>query len=180
MSPEARLDTPLWYVIQTHTRQEDRTDSNLRAGSIETFSPKVRERRVNKYTGAATYISKPLFPRYIFAKFKINDLYHQVRYTRGVYGLVGLSDGPSPVDEEIIAAIRERVGKDGWVRLGDEFEPGDRVRILAGPFKNFEGIFERDLDDHERVRILLQTVSFQAHVEVEREILKKQATFASL
>jgi hypothetical protein len=47
------------------------------------------------------------------------------------------------------------------------------VVIKDGPLKSFAGIFEREMKGAERVRILIQTVSYQAHVEIERNMVKK-------
>jgi len=63
--------------------------------------------------------------------------------------------------------------EDGFVRIEEEIKPGDRVIVKDGPLKNFAGIFEREMKDADRIRILLETVSYQAHVEIEREIVRK-------
>ena len=175
MNFDATWESPLWYVVQTHPKQEDRADINLRAHSVETFLPKIRDRRYNKFTGAPSFITRPLFPKYMFARFKINDLYHLIRYTRGVHSLVSLSSGPIPVNEGVIASIRGRMDSNGLVKLGDEFEPGDEVQIMGGSYESFTGVFERNMQDDERVRILLHTVNYQAHIIIERELVKKKA-----
>jgi Transcription termination factor nusG len=53
------------YVIHTHPKQEDRAGSNLRVLGIPIFDPKISERRHNQFSIAQTYVTKPLFPRYI-------------------------------------------------------------------------------------------------------------------
>jgi len=163
----------LWYVIHTHPKQEDRASSNLRVLGIPIFNPKIRERRYNQFTIIPTYVAKPLFPRYIFARFKISDLYHKVRFARGVNSIVGFGEGPTSIDEEIIALIQSNVKEDGFVGVNEEIKPGDKVVVKDGPLKNFSGIFEREMKDTDRIRILLETVSYQAHVEIERDIVKK-------
>jgi transcriptional antiterminator RfaH len=173
MNGEDMFETLCWYVIHTHPRQEDRADSNLRAWKVETLAPKTRGRRYNNFTGESSYLTRPLFPRYIFARFKIHDLYHKVRFTRGIENLVSFNGYPTPVAEEIIAAIQSRIRSDGFVALGEEFEPGDEVVIKDGPFRSFSGIFERDMNDADRVRILLQTVGYQAHIQIDRDKIKK-------
>ena len=162
-----------WYVLQTKPRQEDRADSNLTAWNIETLTPKLRERRSNPYTGIPMYVIKPLFPRYIFAKFNLSDSFHKVRFTRGVNDIVTFGDGPVPVDDEMIALIRCRMDKDGFVRIGETLNPGDRVVVKDSPLGNFAGVFERDIHESDRVMILLQTVSYQVHVCVGREFVRK-------
>ena len=139
---------------------------------MPTFNPKIRERRYNQFVSAPTYVMKSLFPRYIFAQFKINDLYHKVRFTRGVYSVVNFGGSPTPIDKEIIRLIRSNM-KDTFVRIDEEIRPGDKVMIKDGPLKNFAGIFEREMKDTDRVRILLETVSYQAHIEIERDLVKK-------
>ena len=137
------------------------------------FNPQSRERRYNQFVIAPTYVTKPLFPRYIFAQFKINDLYHKVRFTRGVSSVIGFGEGPTPIDDEIITLIQSNIKEDGFVRFVEDIRPGDRVIVKDGPLKNFAGIFEREMKDTDRVRILLETVSYQAHIEIEREMIRK-------
>jgi transcription elongation factor/antiterminator RfaH len=166
-------DTAQWYVIHTHPQQEDRAGSNLRVLGVPIFTPKIRERRYNQFTIIPSYVVKPLFPRYIFAQFKINDLYHKVRFTRGVYSVVSFGEGPTSIDEDIIALIQSNIKQDGFVRIDEEIKLGDRIMVKDGPLKNFAGIFEREMKAPDRIRILLETVSYQAHVEIERGMVKK-------
>jgi transcriptional antiterminator RfaH len=162
-----------WYVIHTHPKQEDRAGGNLKVLGVPVINPKTRERRYNQYVDKPTYVTKPLFPRYIFAQFKINELYHKVRFTRGVYSVVSFSEGPTPIDEEIITLIKSNIKEDGFIRICEEISPGDKVIVKDGPLKNFAGIFERAMKDTDRIRILLETVSYQAHIEIERDMVKK-------
>jgi transcriptional antiterminator RfaH len=166
-------DVACWYVIHTHAKQEDRAEGNLKVLGAQVFSPKIKERRYNKYTNALTYITKPFFPRYIFARFKIDDLYHKVRFTRGVYSIVTFSEVPAPVDDGLVALIQANIGVDGFVTIGEDLRPGDKVLVKDGPLKNFAGVFVREMKDTDRIRILLQTVSYQAHIEIERDMVKK-------
>src|SRR5215208_2764465 len=95
MSSLSAEDNYLWYVICTHPRQEDRAESNLIAWSVETFAPQIKKKQYNQFTGVAIQLPKPLFPRYIFARFKLNEMLHKVRYTRGVHSVVGFGAGPT-------------------------------------------------------------------------------------
>jgi len=175
MISERSLDALCWYVVHTHVRQEDRADGNLRASGIETFAPKLRELRPNVFTGESTFITKHLFPRYIFARFHLVDALHRVRFTRGVYEVVSFGHKPTPVDEEIITMIRSGIGKDGFVRVGEDLKAGDRVVIRDGPLKSLSGIFERDIGGPDRVMILLDTLNYQAHFTIERSIVRRIA-----
>jgi transcription elongation factor/antiterminator RfaH len=166
-------DMTHWYVIHTHSKQEDRACSNLEVLGATIFNPKIRERRYNQFVISSTYIAKPLFPRYIFAQFKVSDLYHKVRFTRGVYNVVSFGDGPTPIDEEIVALIRSNIKEDGFVRIDKGIKLGDRVIVKDGPLKNLAGVFEREMKDTDRIRILLETVSYQAHIEVAKDMVRR-------
>jgi transcription elongation factor/antiterminator RfaH len=173
MNKAAIEDLTRWYVIHTHPKQEDRAGSNLRVLGVPIFDPKIRERRYNQFSIAPSYVTKPLFPRYIFAQFKVHDLYHKVRFTRGVYNVVSFGEGPTPIAEEVIMLIRSNIKADGFVRIDEEIKTGDRVIVKDGPMKNLAGIFEREMKDTDRVRILLENVSYQAHIEIEKDIVEK-------
>jgi transcriptional antiterminator NusG len=166
-------DAYRWYAIHTHHKQENRVESNLRAWRVETFAPKLKERRVNKYNGALVYTAKALFPGYLFAHFKASELLHKIYFTRGVHSIVSSGSNPAPVDDEIIALLQSQVGDDGFVRLGEEFKPGDKVKIKSGAFENLMGIFEHDLKDSDRVVILLTAISYQGRIVLEKELLAK-------
>jgi transcription elongation factor/antiterminator RfaH len=162
-----------WYVIHTHPKQESRAGSNLRVLGIPILDPKIREPRYNQFSMTPTYVTKSLFPRYIFAQFKVHELYHKVRFTRGIYTVVSFGEGPTPIAEEIIMLIKSNIKEDGFVRVDEEIRPGDRVLVKDGPLKNLAGIFEREMKETDRIRILLDSVSYQAHVEIERSIVQK-------
>jgi transcription elongation factor/antiterminator RfaH len=166
-------DTPRWYALQTHSLQEERAAENLGAWGVETFTPKYRERRANPYTGRPVFFTRPLFPRYMFARFEAGRMLRKVWFTRGVCKVVGFADGPEPVEDEIIELIKSRVDKDGLVQLNEDFKHGDKVIVRDGPFANLEGIFERDIEDGDRVQMLLTAINYQGHVTIERERLKK-------
>lgn len=168
-------DTLSWYVVHTHPKQEERTSNNLQAWGLETLNPKLLVNKCNQYTDKLTRVVKPLFPGYIFARFRFNDMYHRIRFTRGVHSLVCFNNRPTPVDEEIISLIRSRIGTDGFVKTLAELKAGDEVVINDGRFQKLHGVFEREMQeaDSDRVTILLSSVSFQAHVVVDRALVSR-------
>ena len=83
------------------------------------YSCNKAERRYNQFVYAPTYITKPLFPRYVFAQFRIDDIYHKVRFTRGVHNVVGFGEGQIPIDEEIILLIRSNIREDSFVMIDE-------------------------------------------------------------
>jgi transcription antitermination factor NusG len=85
---------------------------------------------------------------------------------------VCIGSDPAPVDDRLIEIIAAQIDATGFVIMGDDLEPGAKVLIQAGPFKGFTGIFERGTSDADRIKILLDCVSFQARVEVEKRHVK--------
>ena len=167
------MDIPCWYVIHTNVRQEDRADRNLRAQHVETLNPKIMERKSNPYTAKASYLASPLFPRYIFAKFSAGLMLQKVHFTRGVHSVVGFGAGPTPVDEEIISIITDHMSPDGFIRIANELQKGDRVVIEDGSFKDFEGIFESEVKQTDRIVVLLNAVRYQSRIQIGKHQVKK-------
>lgn len=173
MSIEIGHDTSQWYVVHTNPKQEERADSNLRAWGVETLHPKVKSRRFNEFTGAPTVTTKPLFPRYIFARFNAHKQLAKIAFTRGVHYVVSFGGNPVSVDDDIIQIVKDRIDQTGYVRFGDELKQGDRVVIKAGPLREFEGIFERKLKDNERITVLLTTISYQGRLVINKDLIEK-------
>src|SRR5262245_38558560 len=175
MSHATLTDIPHWYAVHTHPKQENRTQSNLKAWNVEIFFPRIRDCRFNEFTGEPSYFIKPMFPGYLFARFALNNLLHKIRFTRGVHSVVCVGNAPAPVDDSVIEIIAAQIDEAGFVNIGAGLEPGAVVLIQAGPFNGITGIFERESSAADRIKILLDCVSFQAHVEVERMHVKALA-----
>ena len=170
---DANGDSLSWYVVHTHPKQEDRTGSNLRTWGIETITPKLRVDKYNEFSGKVSHIPKPMFPSYIFSRFNYDQVFHRVKYTRGVHSLVSFNNRPALVDDEIVQLLQSQIAEDGFVKTLDKLEPGDEVIIKHGRFQNFCGVFEGGISDSDRVRILLNAVSYQAHVVVDRALVAR-------
>lgn len=179
MNTQMNEDVARWYVIHTHPNQEERANGNLMSWNVETFAPRRRERKYGN--GAFSYSIKPLFPRYIFARFKVEDLLYKVRFTRGVHSVVSFGDSPTPVGDDVIETLQSRCGADGFVEMENELElkSGDEVSVREGVLKGIVGVFERKMRDSERVMILLKTVSYQTHIVVDRGLVEKTAQHAA-
>ncbi len=166
-------DVSEWYVVHTNPKQEERANNNLRAWGVETLNPKLRTRRFNQFTGAPSFVTQPLFPRYIFAKFNARKQLPKIWFTRGVHEVVSFGGKPASVDDNIIKLLHQRIDKNGFVKIGEDLKRGDKVVVRAGPLRNFMGIFERELKENERVMVLLTAISYQGCLVVNRNLLEK-------
>lgn len=166
-------NTAHWYAIYTQPGQENRAESNLNAWRVETFFPRLKERRQNRYTRAVSYQVKPLFPRYLFARFEASSRLHDISLTRGVRRVVTFGQRPAEVNEEIIRTLRLHVGEDGYVRLDDELRDGDEVVIIDGPLAGISAIFKERMKCSERVMLLLASVNYQGRIVIDRASVEK-------
>jgi len=162
---------PRWYAVRTKPKEENRADFNLRSFQVPTFAPKLRQ--VRHAGHGSRYTVKHLFPPYIFAYFDVISQLHQINYTRGVQKVVSFGGNPVSISDEVINLIKEKVDDDGFVCLDEELKPGDRVRINSGPLQSLVGVFQRNLSDKERVEILLNAISYQSHLLIDREMVEK-------
>jgi transcriptional antiterminator RfaH len=152
-------DSAAWYAVFTKPRQEDRAADNLKAWNIPIFAPKIKDHRRRNCL-------RPLFPCYIFAYFDVRTMLHKIRFTRGISQIVSFGGRPADISEEIISAITSRMDSKGVVAMTKHLQLGEPVLIQSGPFRDFYGIFEEELSDSERIRILLTAVSYTARIEV--------------
>jgi transcriptional antiterminator RfaH len=117
----------------------------------------IRRTRIPR-RGQRIWETSPLFPRYLFAKFDLRERYFDVKYLPGVGGLVSAGAEPLTVPPLVVDEIKRR-SVDGIVKPDeDPLKNGDYVRVIEGPFRDFEAIFERYLSSPERVAILLSTL----------------------
>ena len=160
-----------WYCVYTKPGQEDLVCRMLSLQpEIEVFNPMVKRKRYLR--GQFKEVIEELFPCYIFARFSLSKYYHMIKYTRGVRRLVGDRNGnPYVVDNSLVELLRSRI-KDGFIRMEPQnFTPGEKVKIIEGPLKGLMGIFHKNLKPSERVVILLNTLSYQARMEIDRDLL---------
>lgn len=154
-----------WYVINTKPKKEFQVEKLFTEGGLKYYNPVYRqEDRV-----------RPFFPGYGFLAFDFPDQYQLVKYTRGIKRVVGNREGPIPIPDEVIQEIKAReIG--GLIELekhGVMPQVGDEIEVAEGPLKGIKGIFQKEIDDKERVMILLSYVSYQGQLLIEKKKLKK-------
>ncbi len=154
-----------WYVINTKPKKEGQVERLFVEGGFTIYCPKyIHEKR----TG-------PFFPGYAFLQFEFPGQYQMVKYTRGVKRVVGNDDGPVPIPDEVVDGIRARE-RDGLIvfeKYGEEPAAGDEIEIVEGPLKGLKGVFRKEVGAGERVMILLNYVSYQGTLLIEKDKLKK-------
>lgn len=162
-----------WYAIHTHPCREAVAAMNLERLGLEVFLPKMKQTK--SVWGVAKTIIKPLFSGYLFARFSPATYLHLIQYARGVRRVVGNGERPLPVDDEIIMAVRSEMDEDGYVRItARPLRRGDRVMVQDGPLQGLIGTLDQEMDDRQRVIILLEAIEYQARILIEKRYLKVQ------
>jgi transcriptional antiterminator RfaH len=160
MSSMAGSEVSDWYLVRTKPQKERWVQDQLKNVAAEAFLPLLRSR--TRCFGKMMTIVKPLFPCYLFAQFNLKERYFEVKYTSGVHSLVSLGGEPVVVPQAIVEEIKCR-GVEGVVELPRrKLSPGEKIRIVDGPFRDIEAIFDRYLSGSERVAILLDAIGASA------------------
>lgn len=168
-------DPSSWFIISTKPKQEFVAEQSLRSLGARTYLP-LYQKRVKKNKEKRSVIS-PLFSGYLFAQFSVMELYHKVRYTRGVKSVLGNSQGLWTITDKKIENIRHREDSQGIVTLTrreEKFNSGDRIMIDEGDFDGWEGIFYEELPDSERAIIMLTNVSYTSKLIVLKKYLRRK------
>ncbi|HZO81892.1 MAG TPA: transcription termination/antitermination NusG family protein [Candidatus Binataceae bacterium] len=147
---------PAWYLVRTRSNKERSVRDQLGMSLPEVFLPllRVKVRRWERLSETLV----PLFPCYLFARFELETDYLRVRWASGVRDLVRAGSQPRTVPEEIVAELRRRCAG-GAVELAPAvLNRGERVRVVAGPLRGLEAVFERYLSGTERVALFLASL----------------------
>jgi transcriptional antiterminator RfaH len=160
-----------WYLVRTKAGEERRANEHLTRFAAETFFPlmKVRVRR----WGKLVEVIVPLFACYLFAVFDLEREYNRVRHTSGVQYVVHYGVQPAVVPEWIVRELKARCAKGPIEIPKRELLAGEPVRVVGGPFREFEGIFERNLSGLERVAIFLSAMGVGARVVMPASMVEK-------
>lgn len=181
------MEQKLWYVVNTYSGHENKVKDNLEkrieSMGIEDslFRIVVAEEEVIEYKKTAKGTKKVptrknLFPGYLFVEMIMTDeAWYVVRNTPGVTGFIGSSGGgakPFPVAPEEIESILQRIGESDK-KVVVNFEVGDRVKILSGPYQGKDGAIESMDDENENAKVLVLFASQEIPAEVSYVDLEK-------
>lgn len=165
-----------WYIVHTYSGFENKVKKNLEErikalGQEELFGKIVvpTEQVVELRQGQKRTSSRKFYPGYILVQMVLNDeTWHTVRNTAKVTGFVGGEIKPTPIPdheaETIIQQMEEGVKRP---KPRYQFEQGDEVRVVDGPFSNFQGIVEEVKPDKEKLRVLITIFGRATPVELD-------------
>ena len=165
-----------WYIVQSHSSfenkvaqeiKEEATKANLADKIDEIIVPTHDITEVKR--GKRVQRKKKYFPGYVLLKSEMdNTIYHMIKNLKKVSGFLGTKGTPIPVSEKEIEKILGQI-KDGVVqpKSGVEYNRGEKVQVIDGPFASFSGLVE-DIDE-EKLRLKVSVSIFGRPTPVDLE-----------
>ena len=173
-----------WYIIHAYSGFENKVRDAIHSEAnrlglaqlveaVEVPTEKVTEvRRGKKVTS-----DRKFFPGYVLAKLAMNDdVYHLIKNTPKVTGFLGASGKPQPISDAEAARIlntKEEQAAVTKTKVSVDYEIGDQVKVLEGPFASFNGIVEELDFDRSRVKVSVSIFGRATPVELEFEQVER-------
>src|SRR6266478_3350362 len=166
-----------WYVVHTYSGYEGKAKAALqeRVKSLhmedkigEVLVPVERVQELGK-GGQRKISTRKFFPGYIFVNMELNDeTWHVIRNTPKITGFVGHSTAPPEVPESEVREITEQM-QEGALKPKPKvlFEVGESVKVVDGPFQDFNGTVEEVRPEKGKVRVLISIFGRATPVELD-------------
>ena len=169
-----------WYVIHTYSGYEDAVARNLkqRIESLDMedkiFNVMVpKEKKIKIKNGKRKIIEEKIYPGYVLVEMIVtDDSWYVVRNTPNVTGFVGSGTTPIPVSQEEIQYLQKRMGVDS-PHYEIEVEIGDNVKIIDGPFKDFDGKVSEIDRERGKIKVLVNMFGRDTPVELDSLQIQK-------
>lgn len=163
-----------WYVIHCYSGHERKVLHAIEQ-RIETMGMTDKifdvivptEEEIEVKEGKRRTVEKKVFPGYLLVQMKMDeDSWYVVRNTPGVTGFVGMGNDPTPLQDDEVKTILDRMANDQPV-IKANFKIGQRVRIVDGPFNDFLGTVSAIDNDKAKVRVMVNFFGRETPVEVD-------------
>jgi len=169
-----------WYVIHTYSGYEDAVTKNLKQ-RIESLGMEdkifnvlvPKEKKIKIKNGKRKVVEEKIYPGYVLVEMIVtDDSWYVVRNTPNVTGFVGAGTIPVPVSEREIEILKKRMGVEA-PQYKIDFEVGDPVKIVDGPFKDFDGKVSEIDSERGKVKVLINMFGRDTPVELDSLQIKK-------
>jgi transcriptional antiterminator NusG len=163
-----------WYVVHCYSGYENKVKRNLEqrisSMDMEGFIFQVvvpTEEEIEVRDGKRRTYQRRVFPGYILVEMVLDDdSWYVVRNTPGVTGFVGMGNKPTPLRDEEVQRIIKRMEADA-PKVKVTFKPGQKVRIIQGPFADFIGTVEDINMEKGKVRVMVSFFGRETPVELD-------------
>ena len=165
------------YVVQAYSGYEKKVAASL-IGRVELHNMEdlfgeilvPTEEVVEIKAGQKRKSERKFFPGYVLVQMELNDdTWHLVKETPRVLGFIGgKADKPAPISDKEAQAILNRIhDSEEAPRPKTLFEAGEAVRVIDGPFNDFNGVVEEVNYDKSRLRVSVTIFGRSTPVELE-------------
>ena len=169
-----------WYVIHTYSGYEDAVAKNLkqRVESLgmedKIFDVLVpKEKKIKIKSGKRKTVEEKIYPGYVLVEMIVtDDSWYVVRNTPNVTGFVGVGTTPVPISPKEIKVLKERTGVE-TPQYKIEVKIGDSVKIVDGPFKDFDGRVSEVDEERGKVKVMVNMFGRDTPVELDSLQIKK-------
>jgi transcription termination/antitermination protein NusG len=177
-------DSKHWYIIHTYSGFERKVAESLRTrAEAFGFSEQIgqilipEEEVVELRNGKKVTSKRLLYPGYVVVQMEMNDeLWHRVKDTPRVTGFVGGGQTPVPLSaDEINKMLYRQTTAAERPRPKMTFEKGEAVRIIDGPFANFQGKVDEINPERNTLRVLVTIFGRATPVELDFLQVEKTA-----
>jgi len=165
-----------WYVVHTYSGYEQKArlalQERIRQNRMESQFGEVlipSENVIELVRGEKKTTSRKFFPGYMLVKMILSDkAWHLVKATPRITGFVGNAIQPPAVPDEEVARITNQM-TEGTLnpRPKVQFEEGESVRVIDGPFVNFNGVVEEVKPDKGKLRVMVSIFGRSTPVELD-------------
>jgi transcription termination/antitermination protein NusG len=183
---ELRLLPGDWYVVHSYAGYENRVKGNLesRTQSLNMedyiFQIEVPVHQVTEIKGGKRQqVQEKVLPGYILVRMDLTDeSWAAVRNTPGVTGFVGLSSRPSPLSLTEVATLlapepQEKAAKAEVTRMAVEYEVGESVTVMDGPFATLPATVNEINPDTQKLKVLVSIFGRETPVELSFDQVSK-------
>lgn len=173
-----------WYVVHAYSGYEKKVATAIRErielhGMQESFGEVLvpTEEVVEMRGGQKRKSERKFFPGYVLVQMELSDeAWHLVKETPRVMGFIGgKADRPAPITDKEAELILQRVDDSAdKPKPKTLFEPGEMVRVIDGPFNDFNGVVEEV--NYEKSRLQVAVLIFGRSTPVELEFGQVEKT----
>jgi transcriptional antiterminator NusG len=165
-----------WYIVHTYSGYENKVRESLKQradalGMAEAIGEVLipTEDVVEMRDGNRVISKKKFFPGYVLINMEMNDAtWHVVKNTPKVTGFVGSATSPVPLTQEEVDRIINQVSVAAEKpKPKFQFQHGDAVRIVDGPFSNFQGSVDEVNNDRATVKVMVTIFGRSTPVELD-------------
>ncbi len=174
MPKQTQHEGKRWYAIHVYSGYEQKVADSLQQ-RIESMNMEDKifnilvptEKNIKIKNGRRKTVTEKIFPGYVLVEMIVTDKsWYVVRNTPNVTGFISSGTTPIPLSEDKIKEIKKRMGVEE-PKYKIDIDVGEPVKIVDGPFKDFEGKVKEVDKQRGRVKVLISVFGRETPAELD-------------